>query len=313
MFGTMNLVTRDTLRGGDVRLSGKVGAFLYTRLKPGALLTISSGRDTGEFGTSPLDIVEREYRLFNRPVQWFFDATHVESATLAVSEQWTAWLGKNRGRLAQMHVLTNSVETRLMIGIARHFSNASDILKLYSDRSEWTQALLRSAPGLASVPDLLARLNEPAILTSRKVSADRSVTLEGPDCSWSFRPLANGVIFTAFGGDDSGELTDSALDEMDSLMASSPRKSHWFLDLRNAQNVSAHVSQAWTEWLGCRHDRFARVTAYAPSPLFPLVLTVAKYRSGTDHLFDIYRDLKPFRADLIKATSGEVAASVGMA
>ncbi|HYI95392.1 MAG TPA: hypothetical protein VEX68_17765 [Bryobacteraceae bacterium] len=304
---------RETLRGGDQRLSGKLGAFLYTRLRPGTLLTLSCGRDTGEFGTSPLDIVEREFHLFNRPVHWFFDATRVENATAAVSEQWTTWLRANRGKLAQMHVLAATEETHLMIGIARHFSNSSNLLKLYSDRTAWTTALLRSAPGLVSVPDLYGRLDEPAIAVSRNESVDRSVVLETSDCTWSFRPLTNGVIYTAFAGDDSGDLTNAAFDAMDSLIQSSLRKSHWFLNLRDARNVSAPVSQTWTEWLGARQDRFARVTAYSPAPLFPLVLTVAKYRSGTDHLFDIYRDSQPFRADLIKATSGELAASVGMA
>jgi hypothetical protein len=50
----------------------------------------------------------------------------------------------------------------------------------------------------------------------------------------------------------------------------------------------------------------------ANSPLFPLVLTIAKYRSGNEHLFRIHRDLEPFRHELIAATSGAIAAGVGV-
>ena len=128
---------------------------------------------------------------------------------------------------------------------------------------------------------------------------------------WGFRMLPNDVIFSKFTGDDSGDLTDAALDEMEGLLASD-RKAAWFLDLRNARNVAPNVSQAWTEWLGVSQNRFARVIALSPSPLFPLVLTIAKHRSRTQHLVRIHRDLEPFRSELIAATSGEIADSVGV-
>ena len=142
---------------------------------------------------------------------------------------------------------------------------------------------MRVAPATAAVLDFFKRIDEPAVPISRAESSGRSIVLEAPGCSWSFRPLANDAIFTTFSGDDSGDLTDIA--------ASSPKTS-WFLDLKNAHNV-------------------CRSTTYA-SPLSPLVLTLAKYRSGTDQSVPYSRDLEPFCADLIQVTSGELAASVGI-
>ena len=83
------------------------------------------------------------------------------------------------------------------------------------------------------------------------------------------------------------------------------------MDLRDAQNVAANVSQTWTDWLTARQERLGRVRAYAPSPLFPLVLTIAKYRSGTERVLQVHRELEPFRNDLISATSSETARSLG--
>ena len=65
----------ETLRGGVLRFSGKTSSFIYQRLSPAVFLTVSRGRDTGEFGTAPLDVIEREHKLFQRAVQWFFGAS----------------------------------------------------------------------------------------------------------------------------------------------------------------------------------------------------------------------------------------------
>jgi hypothetical protein len=300
-------VIRETLRGGDVRLSGKASAFVYQRLRPGVLLTATRGRDTGEFGTAPLDLIEREYGLFGRPVRWYLDATQAKNAAGTVVEQWTDWLVKHEEHLAQMHVLTGSKEVHLMIEIARHFSDASQRMILYKERAEWTKSIQNSEPGMTEVPDPAARWDEPAIPIFRELTPEKCVEISASGCRWSFRMIANEVVFSTFSGNDYGDLTDAALDEMERLIARSERKVSWFLDLRNAQNIAPKVSQTWTEWLSARQARFDRIIAVAPSPLFPLVLTIAKYRSGTEHMVRIHRELGPFRNDVVSATSSAVA------
>lgn len=297
----------ETLRGGGLRLAGEAGAFVYQRLSPGVFLSAVRGRDTGEFGSAPLDIIDREYRLFGRPVEWFFDATRLEYTNGAVSGEWTAWLTRRPEVLRRMHILSRSERTRLVIRVASHFSNSSNRLALYTEPSWWRKALEASAPGQAIDP--AARFEEPAVPVARIDSSGRGAVLEAPGCRWNFQPIAGGVIFSRFEGSDSGELTDLALDEMERMLAASEGKASWFLDLREAENVAGDVSRIWTEWLGGRQDRLARVVACAKSPLFPLVLTVAKFRSGTERLFRIHREIEPFRRELAEATSGEIAAS----
>jgi succinate dehydrogenase flavin-adding protein (antitoxin of CptAB toxin-antitoxin module) len=181
---------------------------------------------------------------------------------------------------------------------------------LYCDRAGWMRAISKAIPGTTQTADLAARLEEPAIVITRSQNADEGVTLSGPGCSWSFRMLAKDVIFSRFKGDDKGDLTDAALDEMDRLLGESGQKATWFMDLRDAHSVAASVSQTWTEWLSARQDRLGRVRAYAPSPLFPLVLTIAKYRSGTERVLQVHRDLDAFRNDLIAASSVDAARSL---
>jgi hypothetical protein len=302
------VVIPETLRGGDLRLSGKTSIFTYQRLRPGVVLTRNRGRDTGEFGTTPLDIIDREYRLFQLPVQWYFDATLVEKAAPVVVAEWTDWLLKHPEVLAQMHVLTGSKEVHLMIGIARHFSDSTHRMILYADPAAWTERLAQLCPGA----DLVARWDEPSIAISRASTPENGAVISASGCSWSFRMIANEVIFSAFTGNDNGDLTDTALDEMERLLAISQRKVSWFLDLRNAHNVAAKVSQAWTEWMSVRQDRFARVIVLAPEPLFPLVLTIAKYRSGMENLVRIHRELEPFHDELVAVTSAQIAGTVGV-
>jgi hypothetical protein len=305
-------VLKETLRGGALRLPGKNSSFIYERLRPGVYLTTSRGRDTGEFGIAPLGLIEREYKLFHHPVQWFFDATGVDNPTLAVSEEWTNWLRANQDALAQLHVLTSSEGTHLMISVARHFSNSSRRLMLYSDRAVWMRAIAKAIPGIVPPQNLAARFEEPAVKVTRSQSEEEGLILTGPGCSWSFRLLDNDVIFSRFKGDDLGDLTDTALDEMERLLDTCAQKATWFMDLREASTVTASVSQTWTDWLTARQHRLGRVRAYAPAPLFPLVLTIAKYRSGTERVLQVHRELAPFRDDLIAATSSEIARSVGL-
>jgi hypothetical protein len=288
-------VAQEILAGGDLRLSGAAGAFLFRRLKPGVLLTAFEGRDTGEFGTQALEVVAQEHRLFGKPVEWFFDATHVDTTAKAVSDEWTKWLRANRRVLAKMHVLTGDEETHLRISVARHFSDSQNEMALYTDRAKW---------GIASSADLTTRFSDPALDIAIVRSRTEGLTLTGPRARWTFRSLENSVVTSTFAGDDDGSLTWFALAEMQRLAGASRGKVSWFLDLREARNVAAHVSETWTAWLTEHSDRFARVSALAESPLFPLVLTVAKYRSGTERLFHIHRDPEPFEAELAAATSG---------
>jgi hypothetical protein len=211
-----------------------------------------------------------------------------------------------------MHVLTSDQETHLRISVTRHFSDSLKQMILYTDRAKWERSFLLCSPGLTAVPSLNERFTEPALPVTREQSREAGTVLSAPGSQWTFRSLPNGIVFTTFTGDDDGVLTNHALNEMQGLVEKERGKVYWFLDLRKARNVSTEVSQTWTAWLTAHRDRLARVTVLSPSPLFPLVMTVAKYRSGSERLFRIHRELEPFREELVTLASPEVALAVGV-
>jgi hypothetical protein len=303
---------REVLERGAIRMAGASGAFVYERVRPGVYLTSFRGRDNGEFGAAPLEIIAQEYRFFERPVEWFFDASLAENPRHAVSEEWTLWLRHHQSVLSRMHVLTAGQETHLRISVARHFSDSLKQMQLYTDRAKWQQAFLLCSPGYTAVPGADQRFTAAALDVDRVESREAGVRLSAPGSQWTFRRLPNGVVFTTFTGDDDGVLTNDALNEMQVAIEKERGKVSWFLDLREARNVATHVSQTWTAWLSAHRNRLARVTVLSPSPLFPLVLTVAKYRSGSERLFHIHREVQPFREELVSLASPELAIAVGV-
>jgi hypothetical protein len=300
-------VVRETLRGGDLRLTGSKGVFIFHRLRPGVIQSYFEGRDTGEFGKAPLEFIEAEHATFCKPVEWFFDASKAENAARSVSDDYTAWLRRSKDLLSRLHVLAPTQEVRLMIDISRHFSDAANRLALYSDPAEWRSAIARSTPKGAAIPDLAQRAKEQAVPIER----EGNLIIKAPGSKWSFTDLPNRVVLSKFEGFDSGDLTDHALAAMRERIGTGPEKTRWFLDLREAQTVAAHVSQTWTEFLAARQNGLARVVAVASSPLFPLVLTVANYRSGTDRILRVHREFEPFRNELIAAV-GEASAAAAL-
>jgi hypothetical protein len=203
-----------------------------------------------------------------------------------------------------MHVLTRTESARLTISIARHLSDSMNRVILHAGRDEWSAAVLHAAPGLADVPDAAARFSEPAIEIQR-TREGRATVLTAPSCAFRFQPLAGDAILCRFQGEDTGSLTDLALDEMEQWIEKSRAPLRWFLDLRDARTVSPEVSRVCTQWIGVRRDCFARISALSFDPLFPLVLTMARLRSGAD--FRVHRELEPFRQELAAASSAAAA------
>ena len=296
---------RETLRGGDLRLTGSKGVFVFHRLRPGIIQCYFEGRDTGEFGKAPLQFIEAEFATFGKPVEWFFDATRTENAARSVADEYTAWLRRSKDILSRLHVVAATQEVRLIIDISRHFSDVGSRLALYSDPAKWRDAIARAWPRVGAIPELARRTKEEPVPITR----EGDLTIKAPSCEWRFTNLPNRVVLSTFKGFDSGDLTDHALQAMGERIGTGPTKTRWFLDLREAQTVATHVSQTWTEFLAARQNGIARVVAVASSPLFPLVLTMANYRSGTDRLLRVHREYEPFHSELMAAVGRDVASA----
>src|SRR4051812_39347316 len=109
----------EILRDGSLRLKSGGCVFLYTRLKPGVLLTNISGYDIGGLEEAPLELISAEYRRFAKPVEWFVNAGDAVNVSNQVFRRWIDWLSTRRHLLKGMHVLTATQPTKLTVEIAR--------------------------------------------------------------------------------------------------------------------------------------------------------------------------------------------------
>ena len=295
---------QELLSDGAVRIAGANCRFVCLRLRPGTILTVVNGHDTGEFGRWLADFIEAELRRFGIPVSWFIDAAEMEGASHEVFLQWIAWLGSKPAALRRVDAFVQSERARLTMSIAQHLASAEDAMILHTDRERWIRVLRRSVPGWTDL-SLQSRFNEPAADTRRTVAPDGSVVITSHASKWMFRRASSAVVFSTFEGDDIGALAHLPFDELLSQTANGTSKLAWFVDLSRGRTVASSVVEEWTQWLTAHRDRFSTIGMLAPANALPLVLAIAKYRSGTDKLV-VYRSPDEFHAALqsrVKSTA----------
>lgn len=144
-------VRREVLKGGTVRLSAPTCAFVYRRLRPGALLVSISGDDKGDLGPAPLDEVSAEIARFG-PIDLFVDTAEATGIATQVSDLWTAWFRDNKPRLKRVSIHAPSRFVRLVISVAKLFSGTGELIRIYEDAEPFDQAIAREAPGFVRPP-----------------------------------------------------------------------------------------------------------------------------------------------------------------
>ncbi len=145
------MMTRDTLPDGTHRLRAGGLTFLYTRLRPGALLVRIQGNDRGQLGALVFEELNTELSIAP-PLVLFVDTTAAEGAAPGVSEAWTAWFQTNRSRLKEVHILVASKVLDLTINVSKHFSRTGELIQIHSDPSHFEAAARRLVPGLKQLP-----------------------------------------------------------------------------------------------------------------------------------------------------------------
>lgn len=126
-------VQRECLPDGGVRLAAGAGAFVFKRLRKGALLVTISGSDMGQFGQAALDEIRLEI-LRHAPLEVCIDASEVTLISTEVSKEWTAFFSSARAQLRRVSVLTGSRLVNLIVEIAQHLSQTGNLIQIYSDR-----------------------------------------------------------------------------------------------------------------------------------------------------------------------------------
>lgn len=149
------MMNRDTLPDGSLRLRASGLTFLYTRLRPGALLVRIQGDDRGQLGALVFEQLNAELSI-SPPLALFVDTTAAEGAAPGVSEAWTAWFQTNRPRLKEVHILVASKVVDLTINVSKHFSRTGELIQIHSDASHFEAAARRLVPGLQKLPPVPA-------------------------------------------------------------------------------------------------------------------------------------------------------------
>jgi hypothetical protein len=275
------------LRDGALRIRGADCTFVFTRIRPGVLLTSISGLDSGELGTAPLDEVEAEFERFRTPLEWFVDASAAMNARSGVFQQWTGWLDSNRAKLQRIQVLTGTKPAHLTISIARHLSNTDTLMTVYTEQEEFTKVLRAAGWEI----DLSDRSREPGVLVRGDVM-NGSRHIRTPSAEVTVRVTDRSIVSTFTGR----EIDVLATPSMDAVGASIKERQNvqWFADLRGA-DVSKQLMEAWTTWIIAHRSSFSRIAILANAGAFPLILDIVNYRHGLDGLIRTYREEEEYQ------------------
>lgn len=132
--------------GGVVILRDSQCSFTYHRPRPGVIIVVIRGRDTGQFGTGTVDELRRDLEIY-APVELFFDTSDVGAPATVVSEHWTEWLRDNRYALKSVSILVRSKFMHLTMEIAKLLSRTGEVIRVYLDPAYFEEALGRTVPG----------------------------------------------------------------------------------------------------------------------------------------------------------------------
>src|SRR5688572_13931069 len=185
---------QELLSDGAVRLTGSSCRFVCLRPRPGTILTLVEGQDSGEFGTWLANFVEAEYDRFAIPVTWFIDAGAMRGAAHDVFLQWIEWLRSKPKALHRLNALVASERTKLTMSLAQHLASAENAMRLYTDRERWLRLLAEIVPGWTDLP-FTTRFDEPAADTRRTVEPDGAVLLSSGDLVFSFARLSPSLVY----------------------------------------------------------------------------------------------------------------------
>jgi hypothetical protein len=100
--------------------------------RAGAVVVVEiEGHDVGEFGSLPMRCIEA-FLPEGLPAELFVDARRTRGATMNVSNDWSAWLGRNRGRFSAIHMLAGTKYVHFTAEFVRRFSELEQLMRVHS-------------------------------------------------------------------------------------------------------------------------------------------------------------------------------------
>jgi len=127
-------------RAKDDRFEGLHCTLVIQRPAPGVIVMTISGTDTGGLGDAPFRALENDL-VGDRPIEFFVDARDTRGASVEVSGDWAAWLGRNKPRFRHISMLTGSRFIRLTADFVRRFAELGDAMRIYTDPAAFDGAL----------------------------------------------------------------------------------------------------------------------------------------------------------------------------
>ena len=106
----------------------------------GVVVLRISGHDVGEFGSAPMQELER-LLSDGEPLELFIDARNSEAVSLEVSAEWAQWLGRHRPRCAQIRMLSGSRFIQITADFVRRFADLGDTMRIYTDAAAFDRLL----------------------------------------------------------------------------------------------------------------------------------------------------------------------------
>ena len=124
----------------STRLFTDACSFRIERRSPSTVLVCIEGHDVGEFGPLPMRCIEA-FMPDELPVELFVDARGTRGASMDVSNDWAAWLGRNRLRFSAIRMLTASKYVQFTAGFVRRFSELEGVMRVYEDAAAFDAEL----------------------------------------------------------------------------------------------------------------------------------------------------------------------------
>jgi len=121
----------------------------------GIVVVRLTGWDVGEFGAAPMNEIASLLGTGNGQ-HLFIDARRVKGATIDVSNDWALWLRANRGRFAQINMLTGAPFVQITANFVRRFAGLDEIMRVYTDAAAFDRSLSEASAASAARPPLPA-------------------------------------------------------------------------------------------------------------------------------------------------------------
>jgi hypothetical protein len=129
--------------GGTRSWHGVHCTIAVSRPASGIAVLQISGHDVGEFGAAPMQELERQ--IFDEgTIELFIDARDTEGASIDVSGEWAQWLSAHRSHFRRISILTGSRLIEVTASFVRRFAELGEIMRIYSDKDAFDQALAAS-------------------------------------------------------------------------------------------------------------------------------------------------------------------------